>query len=351
MKVFMYCCLATLLVACGPSKENKNQDSMKVKTAQATLLTADDYREFRFISQPLKTTDLSFRVSGPIDRFDVYSGNFYRRGEQIAGIDARDFRIRQERAEAIYNQAKAEFGRIETLYKKDNLSASSYEKARADYTTAKTAFQTTTNELNDTRLLAPFDGYVSEVFIEKYQDVKATQPILSFIDISQLKIEAYVTQDIAFSAHTPAEVSLRFDANPDTTYSAKVAELSKSTTRNNLSYLLTALLPNPDKTLLGGMSGTVYLKNPTATNNATITIPQTALCHRPTEGDFVWVINTATGQVSQRSVTMDELLPNGRIALNSGLQANETIVTSRLRFLSDGMKVEILKEEPATTQK
>ena len=52
------------------------------------------------------------------------------------------------------------------LYEKDNLSASAYEKARADYTSAKTAFETATNELDDTRLIAPFDGYVGEVYIE-----------------------------------------------------------------------------------------------------------------------------------------------------------------------------------------
>ena len=39
-----------------------------------------------------------------------------------------------------------------------------------------------------------------EVYIEKFQDVKATQPIISFIDIDQLKLEIYVTQDIARAA-------------------------------------------------------------------------------------------------------------------------------------------------------
>ena len=62
-------------------------------------------REFSFISKPFKETELSFRVGGPIDRFEVYAGNYYQRGDIIAEIDSRDFRIRKERAEAIYNQA------------------------------------------------------------------------------------------------------------------------------------------------------------------------------------------------------------------------------------------------------
>ena len=158
-----------LFASCGRG-EQKADEPIRVKVAEAETLVPSSEREFSFISKPFKETELSFRVGGPIDRFEVYAGNFYHRGDIIAEIDSRDFRIRKERAEAVYNQAKAEFERIKVLYEKDNLSASAYEKARADYTSAKTAFETATNELDDTRLIAPFDGYVGEVYIEKFQD-------------------------------------------------------------------------------------------------------------------------------------------------------------------------------------
>lgn len=74
--------------------------------------------------------------------------------------------------------------------------------------------------------------------------MKATQSVVSFIDITQLKIEAYVTQEIAFQAKEIKEVGIRFDVRPEAVYPAKVVEVSKSTTRNNLSFLMTALLPN-----------------------------------------------------------------------------------------------------------
>lgn len=126
------------------------------------MLVPSAEREFSFIAKPFKETELSFRVGGPIDRFEVYAGNYYHRGDIIAEIDSRDFRIRKERAEAVYHQAKAEFERIKVLYEKNNLSASAYEKARADYTSAKTAYETAVNELEDTKLIAPFDGYIGK---------------------------------------------------------------------------------------------------------------------------------------------------------------------------------------------
>ena len=208
-------------------------------------------KEFPFIARPFRTSELSFRVGGPIDRFDVYAGNRYEQGNIIAEIDPRDFRIRKERAEAVYRQSKAEFERIEALYRKERTSPPAPTKRqKADYISAKTAFDTAVCELEDTRLTAPFTGYVGEVYIEKFQDVKATQPVVSLIDIHQLRIEIYVPQEIAYAAQSSDSIRICFDAIPGQTYRAKVIEVSKGTTRNNLSYLLTAILPNEGGKLL-----------------------------------------------------------------------------------------------------
>lgn len=49
----------------------------------------------------------------------------------------------------------------------------------------------------------------------------------------------------------------RFDALKDKVYTTTDVEVSKSTTSNNLSFLLTAVLDNQNNELLGGMSGTL----------------------------------------------------------------------------------------------
>lgn len=341
--------LSALLSSCAGKGEKKTQEFV-VNTTQAVPASHQNEKEFSFIAQPFRTSELSFRVGGPIDRFEVYAGNHYKHGSIIAEIDPRDFRIRKERAEAIYQQAKAEFERIQKLYEMNNISASAYEKAKADYTTAKTTFDTASYELEDTRLIAPFNGYVGEVYIEKFQDVKATQPVITFIDIDQLKIEIYVTQDMAHAAQSLDTVQVRFDAQPDKVYKAQIVEISKGTTRNNLSYLLTALLPNKDGRLLAGMSGKAMLHASQTGNPTGVTIPQTALCHRPSEGNYVWVVDTDTRQVNRRKVKTGGLLPNGYVAITEGLKDSETIATSGLRFLSEGMQVNINNETASTAK-
>ena len=141
VKLISILSLGLILGACGGNSSSQ-EEAIIVKTATASTYSNETVKEFPIITQPFRTTELSFRVSGPIDRLDVYAGNYYRRGDIIAEIDPRDYRIRRERAEAVYRQAKAEYERISALYQKNNLSASTYEKARAEYTSAKAVFDT-----------------------------------------------------------------------------------------------------------------------------------------------------------------------------------------------------------------
>lgn len=344
VNIILFISFALLFSAC--KKENKeSEQKMVVNITKAARISEETQKEFSFIAKPFRSSELSFRVGGPIERLEVYAGNQYQKGSIIAEIDPRDFQIRKERAEAVYNQSKAEFKRIQVLYEKDNLSASVYEKAKADYTAAKTTFDTALNELNDTKLTAPFNGYIGEVYMEKYQDVKATQPVLTLVDIDQLKVEVFVTQDIALDAQKLQSVHVQFDALPGKVFKAQIAEVSKTTTRNNLSYLLTALLPNKERELLAGMSGKVFFDIPSGNKQTGITIPLTALNHRPTEGDYVWVVDKENEKVSHRKVTIGELLPEGKVSIVSGLSENEHVAVSGLRFLSDNMPVTIGKEE------
>lgn len=331
---------AVLLFGCKETKPGNSLD-LHVNAVQAVPLSGTDSKEFRFIAQPFRTTELSFRVGGPVNRLDVYAGTRYNRGSIIAGIDPRDFRIRVERAEAVYLQSKAEYARITALYEKENLSASVYEKAKAEYASAKTAYEMAVNELEDTRLTAPFNGYVAAVYVEKHQDVKAAQPIVSFIDIDKLKIEIYVTQDIAYAAPTLGKADLYFDAMPEKVYPAEIAEVSKGTTPNNLSYILTAILHNADGSLLGGMSGKAVIELPRPERGKEVSVSQSAVCHNSRVGDYVWVIDPGTKQGSRRPVKMSGLVPGGAVRISGGLEPGETLAASGLRFLSEGMKVEI----------
>ena len=203
---------------CACSRTPQEQTSFpSVKVVHAEVMEAPSSRCYTFISQPYRLSELSFRVGGPVHAFDVQQGQFFRKGQLIAAIDERDFVIQKQRTEALYRQAEVDYARISSLYAKDNISGMNYEQAKANYERTKADYEAAVNAWEDSRLYAPFDGYVQQAHIERYQDVKPSVPVVTFIDLSRIKVEAYVPEDMALQMRQKDSVAcvVRFNALPD----------------------------------------------------------------------------------------------------------------------------------------
>lgn len=203
---------------CACSRTPQEQTSFpRVKVVHVEVMEAPSSRCYTFISQPYRLSELSFRVGGPVHAFDVQQGQFFRKGQLIAAIDERDFVIQKQRTEALYRQAEVDYARISSLYAKDNISGMNYEQAKANYERTKADYEAAVNAWEDSRLYAPFDGYVQQAHIERYQDVKPSVPVVTFIDLSRIKVEAYVPEDMALQMRQKDSVAcvVRFNALPD----------------------------------------------------------------------------------------------------------------------------------------
>ena len=203
---------------CACSRTPQEQTSFpSVKVVHAEVMEAPSLRCYTFISQPYRLSELSFRVGGLVHAFDVQQGQFFRKGQLIAAIDERDFVIQKQRTEALYRQAEVDYARISSLYAKDNISGMNYEQAKANYERTKADYEAAVNAWEDSRLYAPFDGYVQQAHIERYQDVKPSVPVVTFIDLSRIKVEAYVPEDMALQMRQKDSVAcvVRFNALPD----------------------------------------------------------------------------------------------------------------------------------------
>ena len=77
--------------------------------------------------------------------------------------------------------------------------------ARSNYDEAR-------NALTDTDLRAPFDGFVQEVYVEPYQEVRSAQSVLSFVETDKLiaeQIKKIVPQGQIYSYRTDVYVANR----------------------------------------------------------------------------------------------------------------------------------------------
>lgn len=328
---------------CACSRTPQEQASFpSVKVVHAEVMEVPSSRCYTFISQPYRLSELSFRVGGPVHAFDVQQGQFFRKGQLIAAIDERDFVIQKQRMEALYRQAEVDYARISSLYAKDNISGMNYEQAKANYERTKADYEAAVNAWEDSRLYAPFDGYVQQAHIERYQDVKPSVPVVTFIDLSRIKVEAYVPEDMALHIRQKDSVAcvVRFNALPDREFVPSEYFLTQTATENNISYLLTAILDNKDGRLLGGMSGTLAVSYAADGEKSHLTLPQKVVCHNPEHGAFVWCVD-GKSRVKRVAVMLGKLKKEDRVEILSGISPADQVITTRLPFLSEQEQVTI----------
>lgn len=342
------CGLLVWATLCAASCKNQEEavTAVTVRIAEAVPAESSTERTFPFISSPYNETVLSFRTGGRLNYFDINPGDMFSAGEEILCIDDRDSRLLYDKAKANFIKSEAEFRRVSSLYSKGNISGSAYDNSRAEMETARAAFEAAANELSYTRLSAPFNGYVQDVFAEPYQEISKGQNILSLIDLDRIKICMYIPEDLAVSllrdkaGRNMERFRIEFSSLPSQIFNPSGINISRSTTGDNLSFLLTATVDNRDGLLFGGMSGKMSISVP-GESRPEAAVPQNVLCHNPRIGNFVWKYDSETNTVDAVPVSVSTII-NGMAVITSGIAPGDMVSASRLNMLSDGEKVDAI---------
>lgn len=217
-----------------------------------------------------------------------------------------------------------------------------YQFITRPYSESELSFRTASNNLRDTKVYAPYDGYVQQVYAEPYDEVRPGQRVLSFIRISRLKAQAYVSEEVAARLFACGMKDmgmfvLRFDNMPSETFCPVSAELSRTTVDNNMSYLLTLVIDNAGGTLPGGMGGTLSISLPQQDGSeGLLCIPQPALCHNREDGDYVWSISSS--RAVKKKVTL-EGVGSGSAFISAGLAEGDTVAVTGTNLLYEGALV------------
>ena len=188
----------------------KEQGPRPVKLAEVTSLNLVE-KSFSGVVSPDQFSDLAFKMSGPLISLKVDEGQKVRTGQVVAEIDPQDFKWEYEAKKASFQTAEAQLQRAKKLLSKQAISKQEYETTEASYSNAKAAFEYAQNQLEQTKLRAPFDGFIQKKYVENYQKVQAGDGSFKFTLASaitdadlQAKVDALM-QDITAQGNRIAE--------------------------------------------------------------------------------------------------------------------------------------------------
>ncbi len=156
----------------------------------------------------IRQVDLSFQVSGIIEKMFKEEGDSIKKGDLLAILDAKDYQSNFEKAKAevdktlaLKNDAESMFDRNAPLVQDNTISKQEYDtlkntsdKARADYNSAVAAKNFAKNQLDYTKIYAPDDGIVMVRVQEPGATVNKGQIIYSISKNKPVWIRAYVNE-------------------------------------------------------------------------------------------------------------------------------------------------------------
>ncbi|WP_296031164.1 efflux RND transporter periplasmic adaptor subunit [uncultured Alcanivorax sp.] len=296
-------------------------------------------------------SELAFRVSGQLERFPVRAGEQVKKGQLLAALDPSDFRNQLADRQAQYDLAESQYQRGISLRDRGVISEAQFDEIEAKRRQAQAALSLARDNVNYTRLKAPYGGTVARTEVENYQFVQAKQPILYLQGDKNIDIEFAVSERFLANLKKDGEdyqPELRFEGAPDKVFKASYKEHEASADDRTQTYIITLTMPNPEGILvLPGMSVDV------AIDLSQIMRKTTAWPQVPVEAVFnpdgkdsahVWRFNPEDGTVSAVPVTLGQVIGNG-VEITAGLETGDKVVGAGVHHLKEGQEVrELVKE-------
>lgn len=343
--------LIFLFTAC--KKEAKEEMIRAVKIQEINSMQDENFNiEFPAQISPSQKTVLAFKYAGKIKSINFESGDFVKKGQVIAIIDDTDYKVnldafskKYEAAKAVAQNAEQQFARAETLYRGDALAKKDYDNALMQRNVAISTFkeasaglQNARNTLTDTKIVAPYDGYIDKKVVDVGTVVPEGGPVVSFIsdEITDISVNASV-RDIEYIKN--AENIVFKDSGSDKIYSLKIKSIAQNPDSINLTYPVVftfSELSENDK-FLSGQTGTVTIvvKNK---GKEEILIPINAVFED--KGSNVYLFKD--GKAIKTPIELGELREIDKISVVKGLKTGDKVIVAGVSKLADGDKVKLL---------
>jgi RND family efflux transporter MFP subunit len=308
-----------------------------------------------------ESAEVAAQLMGNIASVAVREGDSVRRGQVLAVIDDAQPRAGRDRAQAALAAAEHEVAaaesecqlaaatmkRYQELFDKKSASPQEFDEvkarfqgaearrelARSGQLQAKAALAQAQTMLDYTRILAPFDGVVTERRVDPGAMATPGLPLLWVEKSGRFRLEATVNESDLRFLKSGQTAAVQVDALEGGRLSGKVVDIVPAVEAASRSFLVKVELPAQPH-LRSGMFGRAYF--PRGEREA-IAVPRSALVSRG-QLQGVYVLDGAR-VANLRYVTLGKA-DGDQVEVLSGLQPGERLVASPGTRELDGKRIE-----------
>lgn len=340
--------------ACDDRQQVQAEEPLRpVRTIVASASDGFAGRDFPGIVIAENRVDLAFRVAGKLKELLIKEGDQVTKGQVIARLDQTDFKIELEDKKANFEKAKANFTRSAKLLEPGHISQREFDEIKANYSTAEAHMKAARQNLIYTELKAPFDGSITKIYVDNFEEVMAKGKVATLQDLKSMEVEIDVPESLMIRAKRgegTRNIFATFDAIKDKKFLLKFREVSAQADETTHAYKIRLSLPVIENyTILPGMTATVSVDNVKTSDSSQdgtdIVIPSHAVME-DSKGRFVYIAkpestSSMTGVIHRRDVTTSRLTSRG-LAVTAGLNQDDLVVVAGMSKMQEGLRVRLM---------
>lgn len=293
---------------------------------------------------PVQGVTISAEQEGTVMEIAVGNGAEVAAGDLLIKLDTMVEEAQLDAAKARRNLAKLQADRARQLAEQQTISAAEYDAAAAQYVQTLADVAAIEANIAKKTFRAPFDGRVGIRQVNLGQYVSRGTPLIPLQKLDPVFVNFYVPQRSLPLLEIDQVVTVTVDASPDTNFEARVSAINTQVDQDTRNVWVQATLPNPGERLRAGMFARVEVTLPQV--NQVVVVPGTAIAYA-SYGNSIYVIEEAAGPegetqlIARQQPVVLGAKRGDMVAVTTGLQGGETIATSGVFKLRNGLPVQI----------
>ena len=325
------------LGSCGEKKEAAAEQTVRVKVQQIQAEAVNGEQGFSGTIEEQSGASLSFATAGTIKRIYVNSGQTVGAGQLIAELDPTTMQNAYTIAKTALEQAQDTYNRMKELHEDGSLPEMQWIAIENQLKSATASEAMAKKSLADTKLYAPFGGYIATKDAEVGQNAGPGVPVVKLVSIGSVKVKISVPEDDIQRIKKGSSMKIIVPALGNREFSGSVTERGVSADPRSRTYEVKATINNHDGQLLPGMicqAFTNYMQGTTG-----VFVPANLVQLDSDNNTFVWVVNG--GKAVKRPIFISNETAQGA-QVSGGLSDGDQIIVAGQQKVSNGMKVTIV---------
>ena len=326
------------LMAADSSLVIKKEAGILVEVKEIQPQTFEHYFLINGGVEAVEQASVSPEQGGQIKQVLVKEGDRVAAGAILAKLNTS---VIQRNIEELDNQitlAQTVYDRQARLWEKKIGSEIQLLQAKNNLDALVKKKETAVAQMAMSTVKAPFGGIVDVLHQKEGELAAPGMPILTLVNMNEMKVKADVSENYVQSVKPNAEVDVDFPSFGIST-TATIRSVSNIINPLNRTFSIEVRIPNTNGSLKPNGIATIKIKDFTA--DSALVVPAISIS-KDARGDFLFVINKAEGKSKAvKTYVQTDRTSNGQTMVTEGLKAGDQVVVEGYNEVANGDLVRI----------